>query len=239
MNVNIEGVTNVAEAITSLLAYGIIFLLFYRLYMKQESKPVIWKAIVVALVGFFTFSIHWEESFRIPILPLGVWIVLWYAKARKGAWKRYRKFAWLGFFSNFIFLVLSLLTILLQDAFYPKQHPATYLASFEEVEIISIHPSAMEGVQIDEARLEEAIDNLVVKPINGIQWYNDMTLHYDTMEVAEKFPYMLTGVSAKWGSGIDVTIYVEHDGQGLLITTKQTQLYMRSNQSLFKEAETE
>ena len=53
-----------------------------------------------------------------------------------------------------------------------------------------------------------------------------------TSKRKERFPYLLTGVKPKWGSGIPTLIYLEEDGKGILITTPKKQLYFRSQQAL-------
>ncbi|CAM5222527.1 hypothetical protein UACE39S_02711 [Ureibacillus acetophenoni] len=67
------------------------------------------KIAVAIVVGLFTFSINFgNEMMKISILPLGVWI-LYFAFRNKGeSWEKYRAYAWLGFWANFIFLARNI-----------------------------------------------------------------------------------------------------------------------------------
>lgn len=50
-----------------------------------------------------------------------------------------------------------------------------------------------------------------------------------------RFPYVLTGIETKWGSGKSPIIYLEKDGKGILISMEDKQLYFRSSAPFLKE----
>ena len=55
-----------------ILGWIVIGIIATRLYKVQLEKPLIWKVIVVLLIGLFTFSISLEyfgHVVQIPILP--------------------------------------------------------------------------------------------------------------------------------------------------------------------------
>ncbi|MCT8137606.1 hypothetical protein H1D32_07500 [Anaerobacillus sp. CMMVII] len=224
---------NIIEVFGTIFSWGLVIFLIYYYYQKQEIKPKIWKAIIATLIGLFVFSFNFPvlgTIFKIPILPLGVWILLWYASSR-GSWGKYRRFAWLGFFANFIFLATTILTVLLHHAVYPKSDLATFVASYEDAAILPLHPSAKE-VTLDN-ELQHLLTTFVEEPINSVEWYNGM-FEVEPNEREEQFPYYLSGTSSKWGSGIPKMIYVEKDGKGILIDSSEKQRYFRSTQSLLK-----
>ncbi|MDT8860228.1 hypothetical protein N0O92_08275 [Alkalihalobacillus sp. MEB130] len=226
---------NIIEIVMTILSWGVIGFFFYYLYQKQEAKPKIWKAFVATFVGLFTFSFNiplFETILDVPILPLGVWILLWYASSREGAWEKYRRFAWLGFSANFIFIATTLLTVFIHHAVYPKSNLSTYIANIEEVAISQLHPSA-EDVTLDQESLELHVSSFEKAPVTSMDWYNVM-IDTEPHERVEQFPYQLSGTSSKWGSGIPTMIYVEKDGKGLLIDSSERQRYFRSDVTILK-----
>lgn len=226
--------------VTKLLAYITIGYIAYRVYRKQEVRPKVWKLVIVILVALFSFSFDWIQNgmkLRFAILPLGVWLLYWVCKGREGRWQRYRKFAWLGFWSNYMILAATLLAMPLHSVIYPKDNPATYVSNVRHAKVIAIHPSASSEVSLDVDSLKQQLSSMESSPILSDQWYlNIITSVQAGMEVQEKFPYMLTGVQPKWGSGLSSVMYVEDDGKGLLITLHDQQLYYRVENSLLEEA---
>ncbi|WP_240335224.1 hypothetical protein [Paraliobacillus sediminis] len=118
------------DFLMGLLAWMVIGFIAYRIYKKQAVGLRVWKIVFVILVGLFSFSINWnafDTLIKIPILPLGVWVLYAVLKRKEGRWQNYRLFAWLGFWSNFIFLISSLISIPIQQVVYPPDQPSTYL----------------------------------------------------------------------------------------------------------------
>ncbi|QCJ40657.1 hypothetical protein FAY30_01280 [Bacillus sp. S3] len=223
--------------ITGFIAWCAIGMLAYRFYKKQPDKPKIWKVILCMLVGLFSFSFNWrvfDTPVKFAILPLGVWILYFLLKAKDGRWERYRKFVWLGFLANYIFLAGTLLALPLQHIIYPENKLSTYIGDFENARIINTHPSALER-SLDLEVLQKHVHSMAAKSVHGQQWYyDDDVAREDSTDRHERFPYVLTGISTKWGSGLETMIYLEADGKGMLVTTGKRQLYFRSKVSLLK-----
>ncbi len=218
------------------LAWGLVVYLTVRLYGRQPVKPGIWRAAIVVCIGLISFSIDWSifgTMVKIPLLPLGVWLLYWILKRKSDRWEVYRKFAWLGFWSNFIFLASAVIAIPLHQGFYPKEEPATYIAQTDNLTLIGIHPSAKEQA-IDKESLLRQINDLKKEKIEGLQWYSDTVIGFDPNDRSERFPYQLIGANPRWGSGLHTIIFIEEDGKGLLITTADQQLYFRADQSLLE-----
>ncbi|MBA2176574.1 hypothetical protein H0266_16930 [Halobacillus locisalis] len=217
----------------SIFAWGVILVIAHFLYIKQEINPTRWKAFIVLFIGVFSFSFSWlmdSTVMRFPILPLGVWIVYAALKNKEAKWPAYRRFAWLGFWSNFLFLATSLLSVYGQDLVYPPDQPSTYLADVTEASVVPSHPSAKEVALRDEAL--EDLSKWNQKAVNSVQWYKEGDLWEDPNKRDERFPYLLKDADSKWGSGADSQVYIEEDGKGLLITTMQEQYYYRTEQSV-------
>ena len=214
--------------------YVIIGLLFFVVYKKQQNPPNVWKGLLVMLIGIFSFNIHFNlssEVAKIPILPLGVVFLYWFLR-RKGnteRWSRYRRFAWLGFCVNFIFLASSFLNSPLEHVMFPKDEPSTYMQNVEKASLINIHPSAKK-VTVNNEVLQKQVDKMTQKQIKSESWYYKIN---EKNGYKERFPYLLTGTVPKKGSGIETVIYVERDGRGFLITpNKGHQVYFRSEESV-------
>lgn len=109
--------------IITVVNYITLGFLFYWVYRTNELKPNVWKAIIAMLIGIFVFSINLnfdEYRIEIPILPLGLWILLWICKHNdhQKRWAKYRRFAWAGFLVRFFFLFTSLLQMLIDSIIY-------------------------------------------------------------------------------------------------------------------------
>ncbi|WP_196121305.1 hypothetical protein [Anaerobacillus alkaliphilus] len=221
---------NIIEVMVTLFSWCLIIFLAYRYYQKQEEKPKVWKVCVATLVGLFVFSFDFPmlgTVVKIPILPLGVWLLLWYASGR-GSWDTYRPFAWLGFKANFIFIAGTIAAVLLHHAVYPKENLSTYLAHYEDAVIIQLHPSAKEvELNLDFSGFRE-------EPVVSVEWYQQHIFDDEPHEREEQFPYQLAGTQPKWGSGLPTMIYVEKDGKGILVDSSEKQRYFRSDQSILK-----
>lgn len=236
LQVNFEFPTDILAIIFTLLAWVVVAYFIFRIYQEHHEKPKLWKIVTVIIVGLFSFSFNvtiFDTLIKIAILPLGVWIVYWILKDRGNSWERYRKFAWLGFWANYLFIVTTLLTIPLHNSVYPKNELATYLSRFENGAILQIHPSARE-VTMNNQKLKEQLQTMVNEPIQSDFWYQDLILNVEPDDREERFPYQFVGTSSKWGSGLATLVLIENDGKGLLITTAKRQVYFRSDESFLE-----
>lgn len=234
---NIDFSIHFSSVFSGVLGWGIVGILAYHLYKKQLAKPKIWKILIIILIGKFSFSFSWymyDTIINIPILPLGVWILYLFLKEKKDNWQRYRPFAWLGFFANFIFIFSALITIPVYYIIYPKYEPSTYLSNIENTSITPIHPSA-ENLTLSNKKLGEQIHVLKEDKFYSEEWYEKTYMIDEPNKRSERFPYQLIGAKSKWGSGLETMIYVEDDGKGILISTPKYQLYFRSDISLLEE----
>ena len=218
------------SVITLLIGCGMIGFLSFRIYRKQDVKPTIWKIILVLLIGLFSFSFNmnfFDTFMKLPILPLGVWILYFFLKSKKGRWDRFRKYAWLGFFANFLFLVLSFTSIGLQHVIYSPSNLSTYISNVENATIINTHPSAGD-VTLQKDQLLKLLPVMKETKFFSDKWYEETYMSGEPNTRKERFPYQVVGVKEKWGSGVVTTIVIEDDGKGLLITTPKNQYYFRS-----------
>lgn len=237
MDITYDFSFNLIELIFDLISWAIIGLIAYRLYKRKPDKSKVWKIIVCIYIGLFSFSINWnvaDTPIKIAILPLGVWILYWFLKSKEGSWERYRSFAWLGFWANFIFLAAALLSIPVHQAIYSEDELSTYISHVEDASVIATHPSAKEQI-LDKESLQKQLRNMKPAVNHGIEWYNEIessAIKPDNR--SEKFPYQLIDFTPKWGSDFHAVIYIEADGKGLLVTTPKKQLYFRFKESLLR-----
>ncbi|MDR6120664.1 hypothetical protein QFZ87_000261 [Bacillus sp. SLBN-46] len=234
MNISYNFSVNLIELVGVILSWGIIGFIAYRINKRKLEKSKAWKIMVCVFIGIFSFSINWnfnDTPIKIAILPLGVWILYWFLKSKEGKWERYRSFAWLGFWANFIFLATALLSIPIHHVVYPENELSTYIFNVEDASVISTHPSAKEQL-LDKESLEKQLHTMKPAANHGIEWYNEIEM--ESTKKSEKFPYQLIGFSPKWGSNLNAVIYIEADGKGLLVSTPKKQLYFRSQESLLR-----
>ncbi len=232
---------NAIDTLTVTLGWIVIVFIANRIYQKQMVKPKVWKIPVIILVSLCSLSVHWnmfDVIVKLPILPLGVWILYFVLKRKDGAerWQTYRSFAWLGFGANFIFFALTLLTIPVHHAIYPKDEPSVYISNVTNAALIKIHPSAKDR-SLNKDSLLNQLDTVRQEAIYSAQWYRETNKNTESNKRNERFPYQLIGTSSKWGSGLHTSIYVEKDGKGILLSTPKKQLYFRSKDSLLEEGE--
>jgi hypothetical protein len=233
---------NAPGVVLNLLAWVAIFILARRIYRKQDVKPIIWKLGIVIFVGLFSFSInlpYMDQQIKLAILPLGVWVLYGiYSRKNEGiSWDQYRKYAWLGFFANFIFLAVSLINPLIHSAIFPANEISTYVSDFNKAKIIQTHPSADNKI-FDRDSLIVQMDSIKEEPVYSEKWYYEAFESAGELSKAkERFPFQLAGTEAKWGSGIDPMIFIEQDGKGILISTGQKQVYFRAEKTLLKRGE--
>jgi hypothetical protein len=231
---------NAPATALNIITWIVILLAIRMIYRNQEPKPKLWKMLIVVFIGLFSFSINlpfMDQQVKLAILPLGVWILygIYSRKSEGKSWEKYRKFAWLGFFANYLFLVMSILISLVHVGIYPKNDIGTYISELEGAYIIKTHPSAA-NLTLDRQLLMSQIDSMKNETIYSDDWYREtFETSADGERKDERFPYQLTGISSKWGSGVHSLIHVERDGKGILITTGQEQFYFRSDKSFLKE----
>jgi hypothetical protein len=221
---------NIVDVLFMVLSWGLLvgIVLYYYRREKEAWRPVFWKALLIAFVCVFAFTLNiplGEYMGRFAILPLGVWVVYWAAKNK--SWPRYRRYAWIGFWCNYVFLAAGLLGHYVNEGVYPKQTISTYFANVENARLVAIHPSAPEA-SLDAARLEQSLKALELQPE-----YDAMTWGYESRDAqTEWFPYALLGTEASWGSGISAEVYVQADGKGLLVAWNNRYLYYKAPSSL-------
>ncbi|MFB1082631.1 hypothetical protein [Jeotgalibacillus sp. JSM ZJ347] len=230
------------EFFTALAAWTILAFWLISLYQKHdpEERPATRKMLLIVLIGLFSFSIDFPafgEMISLAILPIGVGVAYLVLK-RRGRWEVYNRYAWSGFFANYLFLSASLLTIFISSQFYPEGEIETYLDDVFGAELFVIHPSA-EGGKLNVEQFAEDITGFEAEYDDVIGWYDDaMEQKYasepdEQEQVEEKFPYLITGIEAKEGYGVQV--YLEADGKGMLVTTADNQYYYRSESASFFE----
>ncbi|MCR2806572.1 hypothetical protein [Paenibacillus soyae] len=230
---------NVVGIAVGLLSWVTVLYLLVRGYRKQETKPAIWKMLFAALVGFFSFSFKvplFGQMVNIALLPLGVWILSWFIRRR--SWPRYRKFAWTGFWANYLFLATALLAGFVHSALYDKNDPHTYLADTRDARIAGTHPSAREA-EFDEELFREAMASAASADMkNSLDWYYESRHQNGELYQEERFPYALFGAKPRWGSGLIAAVYLESDGKGLLLASEGRYYYYRSEKPMMEwEAE--
>lgn len=235
----ISGNFNIIEIVTVILGWLVNAFFAYRIYQKQIVKPKVWKIPLLILVGLFSFSIDlgmFDIILKLPILPLGVWILYFVFKGKDERWQTYRSFAWLGFGANFIFFASILITIPIHQVIYPKDKLSVYISNVENASIINTHPSAKDR-SLNIASLQNQLDTMRQEAIYSQQWYRETYIDIESNKRNERFPYQVIGTSSKWGSGLQTLIYMEDDGKGILLSTPKKQLYFRSRDSLIEGGE--
>jgi hypothetical protein len=210
----------------SIIEWAVIGYLAYRVYKRLAAKPKVWKVLFAILVGLFSFTVNMEwfhTLVKIPILPLGVWILYGVLKSKEGRWETYRRFAWIGFLANFIFLAGTLITIPVYSLIYPENDLSTYITGTKEASTNIIHPSG-EGRTLDQEELMKQLSEMEQVEFDSWVWFDEAGGRYSKNE---RFPYQLVGTTPKWGSGLNPDIYMEQDGKGILISTRKNQYYFR------------
>ncbi|WP_227397052.1 hypothetical protein [Jeotgalibacillus aurantiacus] len=238
MNFTLDMDFSLISFILTSFTWVIIGFVIRKIYVNQveEERPKILKLIIIFWVGLFSFSFNfhvWDELVKVSILPLGVWIA--YAVLNnRNRWENYRKYAWAGFFSNFLFLGVSVITILLSSLLYPEDQLKTYLSDVSAAELIVSHPTG-EAATLDQDKLERSISNFDLVSSNVMEWYEtsgDWNTNEQTeQEENERFPYLL--VKTKGKQNEHYLIHIETDGKGILVTTKEQQFYFHSDEADF------
>ncbi|OUS75510.1 hypothetical protein B1748_16740 [Paenibacillus sp. MY03] len=224
---------DLAGIATMLLSWSILIGLVLRRYRRQSSeRPALWRALLVACISLFSFSISFPLGgyvAKLAIVPIGVWLV--YLFLPWASRIRYRSYAWTGFWCNYVFLVIGLLGFWGHELVYPKDQLSTYLSKIDHARIVGIHPSAEEGVSLHEARFKELIDDL--KPQR--QFEESLDWYYEARDQGKEFyPYALLGAEPKRGSGIRYEAYIKSDGLGLIIARDNQYYYYESKSPLLQ-----
>lgn len=220
----------------TIICWGLILGAIFYTYVKQHDKLTPLRIIITFLVGLISFSINFPfggETLKIAILPLGVWLL--YAVLRHKDWARYRKYAWIGFFSNYLFLISSFVTVPLHALVFAQDEPSTYVAELSEASIFVTH-SAEDGHVTLEPNALAVIAQAKVAQMESDTWYNETALA-EQGQKRERFPYLLVGTHAKKGSGYTPSVYLERDGFGLLVITDKQHIYFQTEQPIFREEE--
>lgn len=231
---------NSIAVILKTVSWLVLIIVIWIVYKKQDSKPVIWKMLIVTLIGLFSFSINipiMEQQVKLAILPLGVWILygIYYRKNEGRSWQKYRRYAWIGFIANYFFLFMTLLIILIHEGIYPKHEIATYISDVKDASVIKTHPTG-QNVHLEKGTLLSMLKEANWKPVYSEKWYQETYIHDENEgKKDEMFPYQLTGVKPKQGSGISSMIFIERDGKGILIANGQEQFYFRLDLPILKE----
>lgn len=224
---------HVPTLIITVIDYSIFVFFFYWICKTSDMQSKKWMAFFFMFFGMFTFSINlnlFKSHIQLPILPLGVWILMMLAKRKNvnNRWERYRKFAWTGFLLSFVYLIMSLFINPIDHLMYPKNKLQTYISDIKETQIISTYPNITE-VKLLNSKLLSSLNTFHSEKIWNEKWYQE-TYEGDLKEKpVERFPYILLGTKPKFGSNLDSMMYIEKDGKGLLITTKEKQYYFRSD----------
>lgn len=203
-------------------------LVFYN-HAKRIEKLSFWSVMAVVVIGMFSFSfpIHvGVRPVRIPIIPLGVGILYFYFQRKQNQWKVFGVYAWLGYLFNVFLLILTLISIPIHQTVYPNKL-STYIANPSEASIVLSQPSGHD-VSLNKENLIKLINSQALPSLeSGLQWMKNTS-----GKQGEWFPYMVTDALPKWGSDANAIIYIEKDGKGILVTTRYSQYYFRSNNSL-------
>lgn len=224
---------NVIAVFFSLVSWAIIFSWAYRVYYNRAEKPKSWKVVLVFWIGLFSFSGNFpigDTVVKVALLPLGVWILygVLHKKNEGESWLKYRQFAWIGFFANYLFMLMAIATPFAHDLFYEEKDISTYIAHGESASLLRIHDSAPKATFNLGSFKTEANMDFDLNQVSSIDWYNE-TIEALTDDVKEeRFPFALIGTEPKWGSGVSSYIFIERDGKGILISTPKEQLYFRT-----------
>jgi hypothetical protein len=194
-----------------------------------------WKAIIVFFVGVFSFSFQFpfnDQYIAISILPLGVWL-LYGIYRKKESWESYRKFAWIGFIANYIFLIGSVSEPFIHDMVYPKNQLSTYISSLSSPNVVTLHASS-KSRELDDQKFLSFLDEMSSEKFYNDEWYEELYLGKENAQVTERFPFLLIGAEPAFGSGLNTQIYLERDGKGVLVISSKTkQHYFRSPHSFW------
>lgn len=129
IHMNMNGSFNSIAIMINILEWAVIGLLAYKTYKKRTVNPKVWKVMVAIFVGLFAFTIdvEWFDTpVKIPVLPLGVWILYGVLNRKEDRWDTYRPYAWIGFFGNAFVLAGALIGSLVYGMVYPEDQAGTY-----------------------------------------------------------------------------------------------------------------
>lgn len=235
---------HVPTIVVSLLNYLLFGLIIYSIYKRKKEKIALWKAILIAIIGGILFSINlniFHSFIQIPILPIGVWLLYWFYKNRFGkvGWEKYRSFAWAGFYIKFIFIFTSFLVYPIDLLIYPKDELETFITDVKQPRIIRTIPKVSE-VNLEKSKLINSVETFKISELyKDEKWYAGTFQSETKMKPIERFPYIMVGTKPKFGSNVKSIIYIEKDGKGIFITTKDKHYYFRSDTNIISPAKGE
>lgn len=226
-------ILDIVGVLTNVLAWSIVIAGAIYLYRKNQEEMAIWKIAFVILLGLFTLDFHYgtrDQTWEIPLLPLGVWILYFFNRHHLERWQRIRHFAWWGFWSSFLFTAVHVLYLWIHPLFFPPEEFQTHVAEIENAEIITLHPSA-EYISFDPSTFSSAIETAENRELNVWKLHED---HYFRENNPEIFPYLLDNTKAKWGSGFFPAVYLHKDGHGILVDTAEKEYYFETEKPLWE-----
>ncbi|MFS0785423.1 hypothetical protein ABC345_03450 [Shouchella sp. 1P09AA] len=237
MNVHIP-TSGLIETVSSLFAFALFIGFFIFLYRRNTDNVSWWKALVVTFFGMLTVDFPlfiFNQEMAFPLIPLGVGIICLLAPRGNQGWLRYRPFAWTGFFSGFLFVGFSLIGAVVQYLVYPVDEISTYITNPTDIELTVTH---FQGDEVELNLSEAHLERYEIKSIGEAEFFEQiMSGGRQQGEHQEDFPYVLQGAQSKWGSGYHPLIFVEKDGQGILVDLGEEQLYFSGSEPLFNGGE--
>lgn len=221
------------QAIGVFAVYIVVFY-FARKYRNRSNTPISWwKIIITCIVGLISVTIPFEffdayHSFA--LFPLGAFV--FYIFTRKTHWHTYRPFIWIGFFANYAFFIVSIVTVPIENAFYPPDRLTTYTNSVNYAQVVTSHTSGeVDMLLIDDPNM--ALITHQQQEVAAEKWYYDYTetQHFYT---EEEFPYLLTDYQKRSGMTKPYSIFVNKTGDGLLVITEKHQYYFTLEKSILQ-----
>lgn len=228
--------SNIINLSTNIVILLMTVYFVYSIYRKQDEKTKLWKVILILVVGFFSFSIKLPSNINIAVLPLGVWLIIAIYRNQQEKWENIRKYAWTGFLLNYLFLIAALINHFMFPIFYPYDKLDTFVSSIENAKLIATHPTAKDNLVLNEGVMDFNND---FKKANFFadDWYYETYGNEEPQNRNERFPYLLSNVTPKWGSDLEPTIFVEKDGKGLLVVESNNTVYFKTSKSILREVE--
>ncbi|PWU69071.1 hypothetical protein [Gracilibacillus dipsosauri] len=218
---------NLIEWFATIISWSIIGFIAFKIYQKKTDDLENWKLVFIILIGFLALDLNWvsrSHSISFAVIPLGVLILALFLKKR-GSWEKYKPYAWLGFWANYIFLFLSLIANLIHGQIYDKSDIHTFISDTSNMEVINVDTSKIE-YSVSLSKLMEMVESAYLEESDDYYWIEE-DLHTE-QGTPKQFPYQLIEVNPKWGSGIDASIFLEKDRQGILILTEEENYYFRT-----------
>ena len=212
-----------------LIVYISIIFAAYILKKRTTQNIAWWEIVLFLIVGIISFSIELEffgTMYKFALLPLGAVLFYLFTRNKESAREKYKPFVWLGFVANYVFFITGILTIPVTNAIFPPNELSTYIKSLEQAQILTTHISAVQTLSLKD-NATELLQEATLTTIEADQWYGEQLIDQKLYSV-EKFPYLLTDVTAPAGMKEEVFYFVEQEGKGLLIQTPASHYYFRT-----------